>query len=191
MSPRSKKEFEKIRVLRKAQILEAALEVFAKEGYHHASISKITQVAGVSKGLVYNYFPSKEDLLKNVLIQGIEGLKESYIQTDDELDSPDELEIFIKGGLDIMRKESHFYKLYFTVFFQPDAQKIIAENYQEMFGGLLDDISCYFKAKGDPYPMEKATLLAAAMDGFGMYYLMNPELYNLEVFERILFDLFK
>ena len=191
MSPRTNEQFEEIRSTRKFQIMEAALEVFAKEGYDKASISKIAEAANISKGLMYNYFSSKEELLKTVLIQGVEGLKEAFIQIEDELDTPDELEIFIKGGMDIMRQESHFYKLYVTVFFQPAAQEIMKENYQEVIGGLLEDITSYFKAKGDPHPMEKATLLAAIMDGFGMYYLMNPELYDLDVYEKIIFDLFK
>lgn len=191
MSPRTEKQFETIRSTRKFQIVEAALEIFASEGYDKASISKIAKKADISKGLLYNYFSSKEDLLKTVLIQGIEGFKKSYSQMEDELDTPEELEIFIKGGMEIMRQESHFYKLYFTIFFQPGAQKILAENYQEIIGNLLEDIACYFKMKGDPHPMEKAQLLAAIMDGFGMYYLMNPELYNLDVYEKIIFDLFK
>jgi len=191
MSPRTEEQFEEIRSDRKFQIMEAALEVFAIEGYDKASIAKIAKTAKISKGLMYNYFSSKEDLLKAVLIQGIEGLKESFGQIEDEPDTPEELEIFIKGGMEIMRQESHFYKLYFALFFQPGAQKIIAENYQVLIAGFLEDIACYFKKKGDPHPMEKAQLLAAIMDGFGMYYLMNPELYDLDVYEKIIFDLFK
>lgn len=191
MSPRTEEQFEEIRSSRKFQIMEAALEIFASEGYEKASIAKIAQAAEISKGLMYNYFSSKEDLLKAVIIMGIDGLKESFGKIEDELDTPEELKIFIKGGLDIMRKESHFYKLYFTIFFQPAAQKIIAENYQVLIGSLLEDIANYFKKKGDPHPIEKATLLGALMDGFGMYYLMNPELYDLDIYEKIIFDLFK
>ena len=44
---------------RKKAILDAPLQVFADEGYHNASISKIAKAAGVSKGLMYNYFESK------------------------------------------------------------------------------------------------------------------------------------
>jgi len=191
MSPRTEKQFEEIREGRKFQIMEAALEIFAAEGYEKASIAKIAKSAKISKGLMYNYFSSKEELLKSVLIQGIEGLKESFKQIEGELDTPEELEIFIKGGMKIMLQESHFYKLYFSIFFQPGAQKIIAENYQDLIGGLLKDIACYFKRKGDPHPIEKATLLASLMDGFGMYYLLNPELYKLEIYEKIIIDLFK
>ena len=48
-------------------ILNAALELFSKEGFHATSTSKIAQVADVSEGLVFRHFINKEGLL-NVLL---------------------------------------------------------------------------------------------------------------------------
>ena len=62
MSPRSQQQFKEMRESRKQQIMDAALELFAREGYSHCSISKLAAHAGISKGLMYNYFDSKEDL---------------------------------------------------------------------------------------------------------------------------------
>lgn len=191
MSPRTEEQFEEIRSTRKLQIMEAALEVFASEGYHKASIAQIAKKAQISKGLMYNYFKSKEELLKAVLIEGVEGFKKSFDQIVDELDTPEELEIFIKGGMDIMGQNSHFYKLYFTVLFQPAAYQIVKENYQVLIGEILKEVGCYFQSKGDPHPMEKAALLAATMDGFGIHYLLAPEMYDLQIYEKLIFDLFK
>jgi AcrR family transcriptional regulator len=47
---------------RREAILDSALEVFARHGYHAASIDDIARVAGVSKALIYEHFPSKRDL---------------------------------------------------------------------------------------------------------------------------------
>jgi TetR/AcrR family transcriptional repressor of mexJK operon len=47
---------------KRAQIMAGAVEVFASEGYEGASMSRIAQVAGVSKGTLYNYFDSKAAL---------------------------------------------------------------------------------------------------------------------------------
>jgi AcrR family transcriptional regulator len=62
--PRTAQQFEDIRTDRKKAILYAALHIFSEDGYHSASISKISKEAGVSKGLMYNYFESKEALLQ-------------------------------------------------------------------------------------------------------------------------------
>jgi AcrR family transcriptional regulator len=48
---------------RRQQILEAALDVYAEHGYEGATNKEIASRAGVTPGLIYFYFPSKEDLL--------------------------------------------------------------------------------------------------------------------------------
>jgi AcrR family transcriptional regulator len=45
-------------------IRHAALEAFAELGYHGASMAEIARRAGVSKALIYQHVPSKEDLLR-------------------------------------------------------------------------------------------------------------------------------
>jgi AcrR family transcriptional regulator len=49
---------------RRLQILDAALTVFAEKGYRGTSIKDIAAAAGMSQGLMYHYFKSKEELLR-------------------------------------------------------------------------------------------------------------------------------
>jgi TetR/AcrR family fatty acid metabolism transcriptional regulator len=51
---------------RRTQILEAASKVFARRGFHRATIAEIARTARLSEGSIYNYFRSKEDLLVNI-----------------------------------------------------------------------------------------------------------------------------
>jgi AcrR family transcriptional regulator len=48
---------------RRSQIISAARQVFLRKGYDAATVEEIAETAGVSKGLIYNYFRSKEDIL--------------------------------------------------------------------------------------------------------------------------------
>ena len=50
------------RDLRQRQLLDAALRVFARDGFDGASVASIADEAGVAKGSVYLYFDSKEAL---------------------------------------------------------------------------------------------------------------------------------
>ncbi|GAB2979113.1 TetR/AcrR family transcriptional regulator [Amycolatopsis acidiphila] len=50
------------RAVRERQILDAAVEVFSRHGYHSASMDEISDVAGVSKPMIYSYLGAKEDL---------------------------------------------------------------------------------------------------------------------------------
>ncbi len=53
--------------VRRDQLVDAALMVFAREGVHAASIKKIGRAAGVAPALIYHYFESKEALLAAVV----------------------------------------------------------------------------------------------------------------------------
>ncbi|MBB6448296.1 TetR/AcrR family fatty acid metabolism transcriptional regulator [Geomicrobium halophilum] len=44
-------------------IIDAAVRVIARHGYHHAQVSKIAKEAGVADGTIYLYFKNKEDIL--------------------------------------------------------------------------------------------------------------------------------
>ena len=48
---------------RRRQILDAAVRVFARQGFHVCRVSDIADEAGVAYGLVYHYFPSKDEVL--------------------------------------------------------------------------------------------------------------------------------
>lgn len=57
------------RKARRAQLLDAALEVFVAQGYHAAAMDDIADRAGVSKPVLYQHFPSKLDLYLALLDQ--------------------------------------------------------------------------------------------------------------------------
>jgi AcrR family transcriptional regulator len=54
---------------RREEILAAATEVFAENGFHQTAIDKVAQQAGVSKALIYEHFASKSELQETVLRQ--------------------------------------------------------------------------------------------------------------------------
>ncbi|MDD7796285.1 TetR/AcrR family transcriptional regulator [Clostridium sp. 'White wine YQ'] len=60
--PRTKEQFEAIQNESKAKIMEAGLKLFIKRGLLGTSVNEIASLAGISKGLMYHYYKSKEDL---------------------------------------------------------------------------------------------------------------------------------
>jgi AcrR family transcriptional regulator len=60
MSPRTQDGNAKVRAVTRQKILEHGLAVFARRGFHAAAISDIAREAGMSHGLVYHYFKTKE-----------------------------------------------------------------------------------------------------------------------------------
>jgi len=62
------------RQARRRQLLEAALEVFVARGYHAAAMDEIAERAGVSKPVLYQHFPGKQELYLALLDEGVEAL---------------------------------------------------------------------------------------------------------------------
>jgi len=85
MSPRGKKLNEQMRTDARAKITRAALEVFSEYGYHGATMEQIMKVSGLSKGLVYHYFSSKEKIFFHLVDTALEISKNTWKEA---LDSP-------------------------------------------------------------------------------------------------------
>ena len=54
---------------RRRQILDAAVQVFAQEGFHACRVSDIAREAGVAHGLIYHYFDSKDEVLNELFVE--------------------------------------------------------------------------------------------------------------------------
>jgi AcrR family transcriptional regulator len=61
---------------RRAQILHAGTALFAEHAYEEISMREIAQAAGISKPLLYHYFPSKIDLFKAAVAEAASELQE-------------------------------------------------------------------------------------------------------------------
>ncbi|MGH2922471.1 MAG: TetR/AcrR family transcriptional regulator [Solirubrobacterales bacterium] len=71
-------------------ILDAAIQVFARQGFHSARVSDVAAEAGVAYGLVYHYFDSKDQMLNELFSERWSLLLEAIRQADAELETPEE-----------------------------------------------------------------------------------------------------
>ncbi len=60
---------------RKRQIIQATLDMFVERGYYGTKTSQISKRAGISEGLLFHYFPTKEMLLEELINIGLEGMR--------------------------------------------------------------------------------------------------------------------
>ncbi len=77
---------------RREQILDAAIKVFAKNGYHGSRVADIASEAGIAYGLVYHYFRNKEEILRSIFEQrwggflnALEGIAAEEKSAEDKL----------------------------------------------------------------------------------------------------------
>ena len=72
---------------KRRQLLEAAVRVFARKGFHASRVGDIAEEAGVAHGLLYHYFDSKDQVLEAVFHENWSVLQER-IASVEETDEP-------------------------------------------------------------------------------------------------------
>ncbi len=71
-------------------ILDAAVRVFARQGFHTCRVSDIADEASVAYGLVYHYFSSKEEILDTLFLERWDVMIEAIVEADASRRSPRE-----------------------------------------------------------------------------------------------------
>lgn len=131
MSPRTATQFKEIREEKRSLIMDTALEHFASEGFHNTTINHIARHAGISKGLMYNYFSSKDELLAEIIDRSV---SEIYLYFDADRDgilTGDEFEIFIRKFFTLLKEKRSFWQLFFQLMMQKD----VMESYLLLYSG--------------------------------------------------------
>ena len=62
-----RQQIKRTSIEKKQKIINAGLQVFSEKGYYNTTTAEIAQIAGVSTGIVYNYFKDKKDILLQAL----------------------------------------------------------------------------------------------------------------------------
>lgn len=171
MSPRTKQQNEEIRNKTKQQIIDAALELFGKEGFSKTSISAIATKAGISKGLIYHYFKSKVDILENIFHQMMNPTDDIF-SLQSELAPADKMKLIIESSISSITNTPELMRLMISLALQPDAVKSVQ--------GLIDNervkqiamITEILHQTGHDDADSEAYYLAAKLDGIMIGYLV-------------------
>ena len=67
---------------KRRMILDAAVTVFARQGFHHCRVSDVADEAGVAYGLVYHYFDSKEEILNELFLERWQIMLDAIAEID-------------------------------------------------------------------------------------------------------------
>ncbi len=131
MSPRTPLQFKEMREEKMTHIMDVALEHFANEGYYRTTISHIARHAKMSKGLMYNYFESKEALLKAIIHKSVNEIYR-YLDFDKDVHlSEKEFESSIQKLNTLLQEKRYFWRLLLQLFMQNDVRDQFLNAYPE------------------------------------------------------------
>lgn len=175
MSPKSTEQFNQIREESKQRILDAALMIFAKKGYDNASISMIAKEAGVSKGLMYNYFSSKEDLLKGVIMGAMDKSAPVFQLFMIETEPKKKIKHLIDGVISFLREHKGYYRLITALALQEDAISFVKEISEKKIKELMPVTIPVFEQLGFEEPQVEAEVFGTLHDGLAVRYLSTED----------------
>ena len=180
MSPKTEEQFEEIRKRSKAAIMQAGLELFAHNGFHSTTITQIAKEAGISKGLLYNYFKNKEDLLKQIIMEAlmlVEGVAIKLAQYSDHPKA--QLKVVIEESFDMVVANPQYWKLLTTVSLQTDVVKDFEEIFKNKVIQMMMMMEEIFKQLGYKDSKREAFLFGAIIDGICFHFLQTGSLYPI------------
>lgn len=186
MSPRTPQQFEEIREEKKALIMQVALELFANDGYHSTSISKIAQKAGISKGLTYNYFESKEDLLSQIFHGIMDRTMDMLDPNHDEVITQEEAEAFFDRFFDVLTANPQEWRLFYQLSVQQDVMNLLMkENINNRVQNNQQLILNYFAQQNFKDPELVIVLFSSIFKGFTLMYAFAPEMFSKDILVKL------
>jgi AcrR family transcriptional regulator len=190
MSPRTSAQFIKIRHEKREMILEKALELFAETGFHSTSISQIAKRADISKGLIYNYFESKKEILENIIATGFNSIFQNV--NINEILTKEEFARFINANFQLLHENIKHWKLFYSLMLQPQVTETFAADYQKMIAPLFEMLYKFITSKGSSDPEGDLMAISAMLEGAFLYAVAAPDVFDIDVMkEKIINACFK
>ncbi|MGG1397771.1 TetR/AcrR family transcriptional regulator [Bacillus salipaludis] len=144
---------------RRDEIISAAIEVFAQEGYYRTSTAKVAEKANISQPYIFKFFSSKELLLEEALKVSWTRIQTSFLQVIESASARNLEEDLIAAYTEIMKNNEY------EILLQMQAQTIREENIIKVMKEELMKVHSIvlnaFKSSGITNPSERTLLFLA------------------------------
>lgn len=145
----------------KRKIFEAAMELFAKQGYDGTSVDEITSVVGIAKGTLYYHFSSKEEIYNFLIVEGMNLFKNSIeLKASQHENSIDKLRAAILVQLRIMEKYESLITLIIGQMWGKDERNLLCRQCVFGYTEMLENIINTGIEKGEIVPKNPQVISA-------------------------------
>lgn len=179
MSPRTEAQNKAIQEATKSKIIDAAIKLFAEQGYDKTSIRQLSQEAGISQGLLYNYFDSKEHLLVEIMRRGMVYIAEAF--EDIPLEEPplEQLESLVRQMFVVLEDRTPFWRVFYSLRNIPAFKVVLGDEIIERNNELRPFFQQFYESAGLDDHEIRAWLLYAMIEGVIQQYLLFGKSYPL------------
>lgn len=186
--PRSPEQFDDIRKQKKQLIMDSALELFAEKGFHATSMSQIATKAKISKGLTYNYFESKKDILNEIMEQGFNEIYDNLDINHDGILTEEEFIFFVRQNFKLLRENITYWKLLFSLLIQPQLSDTFKDTYEKKAEPIFKLFYGFICDQGSKNPENDLMAISAMLEGAFLYCISAPDVFPMEQMEDAIIE---
>ena len=166
---------------RRAQILAAATELFSRRGYHGVTVDAIAQRAGISKGNLYWYFKSKQEIFQALFTEVVQRMEKPVLEIMESDRTPREkLRALVRTNLDNAEANPDDVYLVWQMQAQPELQELVSSEYRLWMGPFADHVIALFAAIGVKSSESAGTLFAITLNALPLLVVVYPDIHNKE-----------
>ena len=189
MSPRSKTLSQQMKAESRNAIVEAALELFAKNGFSATTTDAIAKKARVSKGLIFSHFSSKEELLISIMDDALERWFSAFNFSKDDTPPKEKFISFIDSWLNLITTDPYMVRLGLQLNLDDAYRKIVTKKGSEYLERFFGNTKKLLKQLGSKHPDLDCYLLMFFFDGVTANYTVAPELFPIDAIKNHFIDL--
>ena len=178
--PRNAEQLEQVRTESRHRILASASELFALNGYAATSVRMIAEHAGISQGLLYNYFDGKAALLRAIFQRSVREVERSFALSARGETPGARVEGLIRAAFRLVRENLAFWRLTYQLRMQPGVLASLGADVRSWNESVLAQLRELLAAAGASSPAVEARLLYAAIDGAAQHFALDSENYPID-----------
>ncbi len=181
--PRTPAENDRIRRTTTEQILISALNLFCEKGYYSTSIDDIAQQAQISKGLIYHYFKSKEEMLAELVEIRIHDVLVVMNAASTKLTPANQVRHIAEGALDDVQRQPEVFRFYLNLFTQPKLDPVIAKYSQKLMDEQANQFEVQtrmFEKLGVENPRQRSLYFSATLQGIMLMFSTYPKSFPID-----------
>lgn len=166
-------------IVKREEILDVALDLFARKGYDRTSVREIARLTGLSQAGLLHYFSSKEELFTEVLRRRDARNERAFDENGGDTVTPSALVSIVRHNT----AEPGLVRLFVTMSAESTdrdnpAHDFFQERYRKLRGDLASDIRARQESGDIAEDLDAealASLLLAAADGLQLQWLLSPD----------------
>ncbi|WP_027965242.1 TetR/AcrR family transcriptional regulator [Halalkalibacillus halophilus] len=174
---------------KKKLIIQASIELFAERGFHVTSVQQIVDRSNVAKGSFYNYFSSKDELIRSIYDYYYAEIESKMLEAAGKSDSAhDSLEKQLDVFLKFILENKPLIKMLMNeqVPLSKDMESFLVEMKQQNYEWVRSNLQAMYGQAIEPYLLDMAVMFDGMLHSYSNWIIADEDSINIEYLPKFL-----